>query len=375
MTTPQAHKKSPRPGSRKAIYRQERQRQYVGNLVVDNLRLHIEMIMSGFPVKSTQAQAISGNCQLWEEEKQAYLACEKVSLVDAVNHFGSDFILDLTTSSLLQNDPEVEEATFNLPSTSGDIRTISITSPISIGSPSNWNCDVFITTTSDVCVPRSLGSKDKSTVVHPVYALDNVVCDYTSAEVTDNSTTAVVIDDTIVGVYKEHVGSVSIKGSRCCKLCTIPTNVLDILVREDPDIANKCRYARKILKCDHLSAVQLPLRSGHKPDYGRHTLIMGRTGCSKGWRFEDHFPAMLYPRGKKDKPYPPEDFKKGRNVSPATETFLENLRNPDVALRTLHHLVRLTEGGVGHKTKYLWQYGYEPGAIPKCEVFPMRGAR
>lgn len=332
------------------------------------------MIMSGFPVKSTQAQATSGNCPLWEEEKQAYLVCEKISLVDAVNHLGSDFVLDLTTSSLLQNiEPEIEEIAINIPETTGEIRTISLSAPISIGHPSQWECDAFITTTDQVNVNRSLGSKEKTTIIEPVCALDNVVCDYTSAK-RDQPTTAVVVNGSIAGVFNDHVDQVSYIGTKCMKLCTIPTSVLDILVREDRVIAEKCHIARSILRCGHLDNVQLPSRPGLKPDYGRHTLLMGRTSCSKGWKFEEYFPSKLYPRGKRKQPYPSEDFKKGQPMSSATLTFLKNLRNPDVALRTLHHLSRLTEGGVGSRTRYLWQYAYEPGATAKCEIFPMRGA-
>lgn len=322
----------------------DRQRNYVGNILMDNRILYKEMTLCGFPVTVSLSEATSGTSQKWEEEKQAYLNCEKVSLAEAINYFGSDVILDLTTSIVKK--PLIEDVvdeTIVVQQSTGDIQTSRIEA---IG-------DVVLV--ENHCsrheVPHtSLNSHSKKVIVAPIAAED--VTDIPS---TGDDTLMVVDEKGYLGSFLDQADTLKIPIDKkgCSSICSIPIEVLNVMVMQDQKFSQQCQIFRRTVACKHLDGLQI-IEKPDVPTYDMQTLTMGKVPNERGFKYYDHF-GKIKPR-------------KCSELSDTAWHYLHTLRNRGVAARALGNVLRYTESP-GRRTKIL--YNWNSGA-PKHELFPMR---
>lgn len=321
-----------------------RQRDYVGTILMDNRTLYKEMTLCGFPVTVSLSEATSGTSQKWEEEKQAYLNCEKVSLAEAINYFGSDVILDLTSSIVRQPSAEdLFDDTIVVQQSSGDIQTSRVELVGDTVLVEN-HC------TNHEVPHSSLNSHSKRVMISPIAAED--VTDIPSH---GDDTIMVVDEEGYLGSFLDRADTLKIPIEKhgCSDVCKIPIEVLNVMVMNDHKLAQRCQIIRRTVDCNHLDGLQIVERPD-APIYTRQTLSMGKVPNERGFRYFDHFGKI-----------PP---KKCSELSDTTWHYLHTLRNRGVAARALGNVLRYTESP-GRRTKIL--YNWNSGA-PKHELFPVR---
>lgn len=312
--------------------------------MVDNRTLYKEMTLCGFPVTVSLSEATSGSSQRWEEEKQAYLNCEKVSLAEAINYFGSDVILDLTTS-IVRQPPATKpfDDTIIVQESSGDIKTSRVEL---VG-------DTILVENSCTHheIPHSsLNSHSKRVIVSPIAAED--ITDIPSA---GDDTLMVVDEKGYLGSFLDQADTLQIPITKqgCSDICNIPIEVLNVMVMQDQKFSQRCQIIRRTVGCNHLDGLQIVERPD-APIYNMQTLTMGKVPNEKGFKYFDHF-GKIKPR-------------KCAELSDTTWHYLHTLRNRGVAARALGNVLRYTESP-GRRTKIL--YNWNSGA-PKHELFPVR---
>lgn len=321
-----------------------RQRDYVGTILMDNRTLYKEMTLCGFPVTVSLSEATSGKSQKWEEEKQAYLNCEKVSLAEAINYFGSDVILDLTTSIIKQPlITDVLDEAIIVQQSSGDIQTSRVEL---IGDK------ILI---ENHCINHevphsSLNSHSKKVMVTPVAAED-----ITDIPSNGNDTLMVADEKGYLGSFLDRVDTLKIPivKRECSSVCSIPIEVLNVMVMQDQKFSQQCQIIRRTVDCNHLDGLQIVERPD-APSYNIQTLTMGKVANEKGFKYFDHF-GKIKPRMCSE-------------LSDAAWHYLHTLRNRGVAARALGNVLRYSESP-GRRTKIL--YNWNSGA-PKHELFPVR---
>lgn len=324
----------------------DRQRNYVGCILMDNRTLYKEMTLCGFPVSVSLSEATSGKSQKWEEEKQAYLNCEKVSIAEAIHHFGSDVILDLATRSVSKADepavlpsPQIQTSLINVRKSTGTI----------VSSTSSEQDVVHLSTQFEV--PHAqLGSKSRRVKVTPVAAED--VCDLPTVE---EDTLMVADQHGYLGSFLETLDDVKIPKSNdgCSDFCKIPIEVLNVMVRDDPKLALQCQLIRKTLRCVHLDGLQI-IERPDVPVYNMQTITIGKVANERGFKYHKYFSSIK--------------TRNSRRLSDTTWHYLQTLSNPGIAARALGYIMRYSQHP-GRKTKIL--YNWNSGA-PKHELFPIR---
>lgn len=320
----------------------DRQRDYVGNILMDNRTLYKQMTLTGFPVSVSVAEATSGTSRRWEEEKQAYLNSEKVSLAEAINYFGADTLIDLTlTASTLEADERShDEITIVVPQSSGLILV------------SELHDDKIESSTTEFEVPHeALGSHSKRVQVSTIAAED--ICDIPAK---GEDTQMIVDQHGYLGSFLNTLEPVRLplpEVDGCSTVCKIPIEVLNVMVREDRKFAQRCQLIRRVLRCEHLQNLQIV----EQPDavvYDMQTLTMGKVPNERGFNYFDHFSKIRH--------RPP------RVLSNATWHYLHTLQDPGIALRALNYTLRYSQHP-GRRTTIL--YNWNSGA-PKHELFPLR---
>lgn len=322
----------------------DRQREYVGNILMENRTLYKQMSLSGFPVSVSSEEATSGKSQKWEEEKQAYLNCEKVSLAEAINYLGADVIIDL--ASVVVNQPPAQD-----PSQDG-IGTITVQQSSGTVLISELVDNAITNSVTEFEVPHvELRSHSERVNVAPIAAED-----ITDIPAKGEDTQIVADEHGYLGSFLTKTDAVKVplaSETGCSSICSIPVEVLNVMVREDHKLAQRCQLIRKVLRCEHLKNLQIIER----PDtvvYDMQTLTMGKVPNERGFRYFDHFKKIR--------------LRPEKELSAATWHFLHTLRDRGIAMRALTNTLRYSQYP-GRKTTIL--YNWNSGS-PKHELFPLR---
>lgn len=324
----------------------DRQREYVGDILMDNRDLYKQMMLVGFPVTVSVTEATSGNSKQWEQEKQTYLNSEKVSLAEAINYFGADTIIDLTLGVTSQPSDPI----YHIQDDEDPIITVQQSSGVILTSHTVEGRLQSSTTKFEV--PHAdLGSNSKRVIVAPIAAED--ICDILA----EGEDTQIVADQFgYLGSFLTKSDSFELPQPTipgCSKICTIPIEVLNIMVREDQKLAQRCQLIRRALSCNHLQGLQILER----PDavvYDMQTLTMGKVPNERGFSYFKYF-GRIQARPHKE-------------LSASAWHYLHTLSNRDIAMRALGNTLRFSQHP-GRRATIL--YNWNSGA-PKHELFPIR---
>lgn len=301
------------------------------------------MQLSGFPVSVSMDEALSANSVKWEEEKQAYLNGEKIALAEAINYFGSDVILDLTTAIVSQpEEVTIPESVITVRESDGLIlaSTLEDTPNGLILSHESTNYEV---------PHEGLRSHSRRAAVSTIAAED-----ITDIPAKGKDTLMVVDENGYLGSFLETNPEVVVPVKNCSAVCGIPISVINIMVREDPKFAQRCQILKKTLRCIHLEGLQI-IERPDVPTYDMQTLTMGKVPNERGFRYFDFFGKVQVPTKKK-------------GLSDRAWHYLHTLANKGIANRALSNVLRY-EKYPGRRTKilYCWNAG-----SPKHELFPLR---
>lgn len=333
--------------SKKRQYRIDRQREYVGNIVMCDRELFNQMVMSGWPVRCSKSDAMDGT-QRWKDEKQAFLAAEKVSLAEAMNALGSDFILDLTSAivSKASEDSDKEEVpVVKIPALQDKVITVDLAVK-----DENLQCQVV---TERFDIVRNAGRRPTFVEAVPLHGYDVAE----GLPLVDEKTETVVTEDGIVGSFVARTPAIELPiRDFCTSICAIPIEVLNVMVREDPVMAEKCRLVVDLLECGHLDGIQLPserISRSSEMFTGSYALLGRHSGRGLATPLLTRFrPAK-------------------KRLSDHSRQFLKSLQIPGVASRALCNGLRYT-AAVGKKcTILIRERNFEP---PRYTVTPVRVA-
>lgn len=324
----------------------DRQREYVGDILMQNRTLYKQMSLIGFPVSVSSEEATNGRSRQWEEEKQAYLNSEKVSLAEAINYLGADAIIDLTLAVVSQSSPPMDL------SQDGENPAIVVQQSSGMILTSEMTDGCIDNSVTEFEVPHvGLGSYSKRVSVAPIAAED-----ITDVPAKGNDTQIVADQFGYLGSFLTTSEAMKIplaSSDGCSTVCKIPIEVLNVMVREDHKFAQRCQLIRTALSCGHLQSLQITER----PDavvYDMQTLTMGKVPNERGFKYFNHF--------EKIRRRPPKE------LSATTWHFLHTLKHRDIALRTLSNALRYSQHP-GRRTTIL--YNWNSGS-PKHELFPLR---
>lgn len=299
---------------------------------------------------------MSGNCQKWEEEKQAFLAHEKVSLAEAMHNLGEDFIIDLAACAVLKGSPPDVDYTIDVAPQCDDVVVAEISkAPEVVSKPQQIITIQPVTLQSDVDRHNRTGAK---TSVAPMFGEDVT----NGTVITDERTETVCAPDGIVGSYVTKTPRIRFTKTGCTNLCRLPRKVLDVMILNDPTLAEKCQLVQEVLGCGHLDGVQ----------YQRHRLrdepqqFVGevhRVGKSSDGRHEALNPNF-FDVWKIQTPAP-----KDRKLSNNAWLYLQTLKDPGIAARALSTALKYTRK-VGRRCTLLIRA--ENWIEPSYDVIPVR---